>query len=491
MSISISTQFDREKIDHTQDYEGHLMVSMHAEDKKFTRTPISTVLVLDVSGSMSGSTQCGKSKMSLLKEVATKFVQNLTDKDEISIVTFTSDVKCILPMTKADKKADIQAAIERLEPQWSTNMSGGVSEGFSRINAKFKGVQRLMLLTDGLANVGIMGDDHDGFINLVKAKDSACTVSTFAFGNDADLDLLQALAREGGGNFYYIKDADISSIFARELGGIASCMGQNIKIKVAPSDKNEVVEVLNDFNIEDENGVATISADDIYAEESKHILVKMKLNKANGKLKDRAVTIAKVIVSYDDLKSGKREKTELSQKIQFVKPADADKETVLIVEEQVAGMKAAKAQVEAVQRANVGDWTGAKTVLEEAGAFCGLCANRGSDYADSLSGVVFASVDNFKQDTYNMSYGNTVRAAASNYSRMKAGSGSAVMGSLGEIKRTLRQKKMEANFQGSSPSTTTPQVPFPSPVPVNDPEKTEEDTAKKKKGFSKSKTRKR
>ena len=84
MSISISTQFDREKVDHTQDYEGHLMVSMQAEDKEFTRTPISTVLVLDVSGSMHGSTQCGKSKMDLLKETATKLVQNLTDNDEIA-----------------------------------------------------------------------------------------------------------------------------------------------------------------------------------------------------------------------------------------------------------------------------------------------------------------------------------------------------------------------------------------------------------------------
>ena len=71
--VAAAAQLDRRKVDRAEDYEGHLMVSIEGSDADFKRTPICTVLVLDVSGSMGGT------KLDQLKETARKSAKNLTD----------------------------------------------------------------------------------------------------------------------------------------------------------------------------------------------------------------------------------------------------------------------------------------------------------------------------------------------------------------------------------------------------------------------------
>jgi len=173
-AVSVKAQLDRTKIDKGEDYDGHMMVSVTGSDKDFKRTPICTVLVLDVSGSMGGT------KMDLLKETATKIAQNLTDKDEIAIVAFASHVETILERTNAADKSKIVAAISRLHATTMTNMSGGFQQGLRQVNEKFKGVKRIMLLTDGQANQGI--SDRAGLLDVVSGRDSCCTMSTFGEG---------------------------------------------------------------------------------------------------------------------------------------------------------------------------------------------------------------------------------------------------------------------------------------------------------------------
>jgi len=461
--------FDREKIGQSQDYEGHLMVSLEAEDKSFQRTPVNVVLVLDVSGSMSGR------KLSLLKTTAGKIVQNLTNKDEVAIVTYASDVQVDISNQKIDGKESILSTIHSLQTRGMTNMSGGLLEGFSQVNAKFNGVQRVMLLTDGLANVGIQADNYEGFLNLVKNRDSKCTLSTFAFGGDADVELLQGMAKNGGGNFYYIRNEDIDDVFARELGGIASCLAQNIEISVSPS-QGKVVEVFNDYNVEDKNGVAVIRADDIYVGETKHVLVKLKVDKPNGKPKNRPFSIAKVTITYDDLKTNKKERIEFNQRVRFVKDTDADQDAALAVAEQVASLIAAKAQVEAVKKANAGDWNGANLVMAGAAVELQSVVDRGSTYAAEVHCLHSGISDNLSADKYSASYGSTVRSAAVAYSRSKAGSGDEH--TFSKLRKTKSQSMMEGAFKSDPTSTYDPDQfkpdlskmpplnPFPSCGPI-------------------------
>lgn len=449
--ITVSAQLDRNNIDRTQDYKGHMMVSINAEDKDFERTPVDVVLVLDVSGSMSGSTGCGKSKIDLLKDTAAKLVRNLTDKDKIAIVTFASNVSVLLPSQGAGNKEPVLRAIEQLIPTNSTNMSGGLIEGLRQIEEQFDGVQRIMLLTDGLANVGV--SSREGLLALVKERDSKATVSTFGFGPDdggtgyggCDQELLADMAKAGGGNFYFINDRDIGNVFARELGGIVSCQAQNITVEVTPNNGHEVVEVLNDFTVEDRNGTAAVTAGDIYVGETKHVLVKMKLSKPNGEAKDRPFSFAKVVVSYDDLTSNKRESVELKPKVTSVKPEDADKDPILEVQEQVSFLEAASAQVKAVAFANNGDFNAARVLLAGVEEQVGFVAARGSKLAEGVGATLKACAADFTETRYTKGYGATIRSAAVGAScyRSSSGDGKQFMSSLCS---TNAQRDMEAAF---------------------------------------------
>jgi Ca-activated chloride channel homolog len=415
MSIHASVLFDRDKLNREEDYEGNLMVSIKAEDPNFQRTPVCTVLVLDVSGSMSGQ------KISLLRETATKIVQNLTEDDEIAIVTFTDVSEVVLSRINAGNKGHIFEVINRLDAKALTNMSAGLFDGFRQINEKFKGVQRVMLLTDGLANQGT--SHRSGLLDIVKNRDSECTISTFGFGSDADQELLADMAKAGGGNYYYITTSDIGSVFARELGGLVSCVAQNIEITVNPSADNEIIEILNGYTVEDKNGVAIIKAEDIYAEETKHVLVKMKIAKPNGKAKDRAFSIAHIAVAYDNLKSNKHESCKLNPKVKFVKAEDADKEAKLKVSEQAALLIASKAQVEAVKFANAGDFNAAQGVIRSAGVYLCNAVEQGSEVCGAFNANYIVQASNFTKDSYTADIGSDVRTSGLGMMRQRGSKG--------------------------------------------------------------------
>jgi len=434
--IAAAAQLDRRRVDKAEDYEGHLMVSIEGSDADFKRTPICTVLVLDVSLSMAGE------KLEQLKATARKIAQNLTDKDEIAIVAFSSHVETVLERTSAANREAILAAISRLHTMGCTNMSGGFMQGLRQVNEKFKGVKRIMLLTDGQANEGIK--DHEGLTGMVKGRDSSCSLSTFGFGTDCDQELLADMAKAGGGNYYFISGEDIKNVFARELGGMLSCIGQNLEVRIQPNKGGEVLEVLNDFTVDDKDGVAVINAEDLFAGETKHVLVKLRVARPSGKPKARPFSVAHVTVSWDGVKSKKHEKLELNPKVTFAKEADA--EPVLEVAEQVALIEAANAQLAAVEAAERGDFDGARGILRGTqAAFAGL-VNRGSESVKGLVGTMGASAKGFTAATYNATYGSTVSNAAVGAKKFRkaAGDGEAFLSS--NVAGTESMDSLEADF---------------------------------------------
>jgi len=427
--VEVKATLDRQKIDGSKDYEGYLMVSVTGSDKGFKRTPICTVLVLDASGSMSGE------KLAALKDTASKLARNLSDQDEVAIVAYASHVETVLERVGAANKEPILAAIGRLQATTCTNMSGGLAAGLKQVNEKFKGVKRIMLLTDGLANEGV--SDRAGLLGMVGGRASSCTVSTFGFGTDCDQELLADMAKAGGGNYYFIGGKDIGSVFARELGGMLSCIAQNLEVRIRPNKGGEVLEVLNDFTVEDKGGEAAINAEDLYAGETKHVLVRLRVAKPDGKPKARPFSVAHVAVSWDDATSKKHERRELNPKVTFVKAKDADAEPALAVAEQVALVQAANAQLEAVKAAERGDWAGAQDALRCAVRSFSLLADRGSESARGLVGAMCASAEGFHAGTYTHAYGSTVSNAALNATKYRKGGGdgaaflSSVVGSKG------------------------------------------------------------
>ena len=423
--ISVAVQFDREKIDSTRDYEGHLMVTVKADDdEEMQRTPVCCVLVLDRSGSMDWpsdgeiGTVDPKTKMESLKDVTRKLVENLKPGDQIAVVTYSENVEVLVARVDAKNKQSILSSIDGLQPDAATNLSAGLLEGIRQIDETFDGVKRVMLLTDGLANRGITGPS---LVDLVRDRDSDCTISTFGFGPDADGDLLQEMAKAGGGNHYHIVgNKDIGNVFARELGGITSCVAQNIEVEVEPASGIEIIKSLNDFRTEQKGNSLVVKADDIYAGETKHILIKMTVAKPDGSPKNLLSPLANVRVSYHEAKSGRREHVDFDLDIRFTKPEDSDQKPVLVIQEQVAMLEAAHAQKKAVKLANTGDWKGAKRLIGSARKGLRAAHSLGSMMAGNCLESNSMEVDSYTVVSYSADFGQQVSSAASGAMRSRA-----------------------------------------------------------------------
>jgi len=239
-------------------------------DKK--RVPLNISLVLDRSGSMAGD------KIEYAKKAAMFVVDQLNSNDILSIVNYDDKVEVTSPSQPVKNKEMLKAAIDQICDRGSTNLSGGTLQGYFQVAKTMKAgyVNRVLLLTDGLANVGIT--DPSELKKLVdnKYKEKGIAISTFGLGADYNEDLLTLLAETGRANYYFIKQADqIPGIFASELKGLLSVVGQNAALSVTLPDGMECEKVYG-YPYELKNSKVEIKFNDIYANDEKAVLIKLK-----------------------------------------------------------------------------------------------------------------------------------------------------------------------------------------------------------------------
>jgi len=107
--------------------------------------------------------------------------------------------------------------------------------------------RKILLLTDGLANVGITDPSQLVEITQTAGSDGIGT-STIGFGADFDEDLLTQMADAGSGNAHYAETPEAApAIFAAELEGLTSLVAQNVSLEIRPSDDVEVLGILNEY----------------------------------------------------------------------------------------------------------------------------------------------------------------------------------------------------------------------------------------------------
>lgn len=120
-------------------------------------------------------------------------------------------------------------------------------EGYKQVKANYdpKRINRVLLLSDGLAGSGIT--DRTALRQIVKDKNNTdnITISSFGIGADFNDLMMTDLAEYGSGNYYFIENShQIQDIFSRELNNISSVVAQNTKIRVQfPQQYLEVAQV--------------------------------------------------------------------------------------------------------------------------------------------------------------------------------------------------------------------------------------------------------
>lgn len=197
---------------------------LHELDRK----SVTLTFVVDTSGSMRN-----EGKMELAKRSLERLVDALDRFDRVGIVAYESNARVILEPTS--DRNEILRAIDRLQPGGSTNAEAGLVLGYDMATENYDRNRnnRVVLISDGVANVGRTG--ADGILQRIEDEtQNGITLTAIGVGittyNDV---LLEQLADNGNGNYYYIDD-DIEArrLFGEELLSVLETVARDAKVQV-------------------------------------------------------------------------------------------------------------------------------------------------------------------------------------------------------------------------------------------------------------------
>ena len=195
------------------------------------RKGASLTFVIDTSGSMDL-----ENRLELVKRSLALLVEQLQPTDTVAIVEYGSDARVVLGPTPADDAWAIQEAIAHLVPGGSTNAAAGLHLGYELARHAFRegGINRVILASDGVANVGVT--DADGLLDLIGrgATDHIQLVTVgFGMGNFNDA-LMEQLADDGDGFYAYVDDADEARrLFLEDLSGTLTSVALDARAQVS------------------------------------------------------------------------------------------------------------------------------------------------------------------------------------------------------------------------------------------------------------------
>lgn len=295
--LTLSASFGQPVVAAGEKTTNFLKVSLTGEptSSKAKRPPVNIAIVLDRSGSMQGD------KIKHAKLAAITAVERLSSDDIISIVSYDTTVQIVVPATKARDKEAIRRGIESIEVAGNTALFAGVSKGADELR-KFlerEKVNRVILLSDGLANVGpsTPAELADLGRSLVK---EGISVSTFGLGLGFNEDLMTKLSSASEGNHAFIESpADLERIFNLEFGDVLSVVAQEVTVTIDCEGFRPVRAMGRDADIHGQKVVADLHQ--VYAEQEKYLLLESEI--PAGELAGPAPK-AMVTVRCRDMQSG-------------------------------------------------------------------------------------------------------------------------------------------------------------------------------------------
>ena len=189
------------------------------------------VFLVDVSGSMNA-----ENKLSLAKRALTMLVDELTNADTVSIVTYASGEDVLIEGANPVKdKARLLAAIDGLYADGSTNGQRGLQQAYE-VAQKYqrpKGNNRVIMCSDGDLNVGITSESelHD-YVTEKKQTGIYLSVLGFGEGNYKDTKM-ETLADDGNGNYYYIDSIlEARKVLCEELTQTLYAVADDVKFQL-------------------------------------------------------------------------------------------------------------------------------------------------------------------------------------------------------------------------------------------------------------------
>ncbi|MCM1299082.1 MAG: VWA domain-containing protein [Firmicutes bacterium] len=192
--------------------------------------PSNLVFLIDSSGSM-----YSYDKLPLIKKAFSLYIENMSENDRISIVTYASRNDTLIDGGTIQDKDRILDILSSLEASGSTNGSGGIEAAYKLAEKHFidGGINRVILATDGDLNVGITSESQ--LKKLIEEKrESGVYLSVLGVGTGNIKDnKMETLADNGNGNYSYIDSLnEAKRVLIEEKGATFFTVAKDVKFQV-------------------------------------------------------------------------------------------------------------------------------------------------------------------------------------------------------------------------------------------------------------------
>lgn len=208
-----------------------LRIGIKASDRAVAElASANLVFLVDVSGSMDR-----REGLPLVKSTLKLLVDQLREQDRVSLVVYAGDSRVVLEPTSGREKAKIRTAIDQLTAGGSTAGASGIELAYQQAQQAYipKGINRVLLATDGDFNVGV--SDFDSLRQMaVDKRKTGVSLTTLGFGVDNyNEHLMEQLADAGDGNYAYIDNLrEARMVLVDQLGSTLTVVAKNVKLQV-------------------------------------------------------------------------------------------------------------------------------------------------------------------------------------------------------------------------------------------------------------------
>jgi Ca-activated chloride channel family protein len=215
----------------------HVPVALHMKvETTSVRRGTHFILVIDTSTSM-----LEESRLENVKHSASLILNFLGPSDRLSLITFgeESEIHCSAVACTSEQKTVIQAVLDKITVDGCTNLSAGLMNVKTVINASSGPASGpalkcgVLLLTDGHANRGVHESDKLlKMFDTVHEQNPQLSFTVVGYGTTHNAVLMKSIAENTNGAYCVVENLEgAATVIGNTIGGLFSCSAQLVKLK--------------------------------------------------------------------------------------------------------------------------------------------------------------------------------------------------------------------------------------------------------------------
>ena len=256
--------------------------------------PLNITVIVDKSGSMYGS------RIEYVKQGLKLMLSNLTTNDYFSIVVYDTTAKTLLSPTLMKNPGAARELIDSIDADGSTALYDGMVLGYQENLKSYSTnrVNRVILLSDGQANVGVV--DTASIIAASKTyNDQGVGITTIGVGSDFNYELMSGLAKESGGNFYFLEnESKVTQVLSDELDFVLTPIAKNLVITFKMTGKYLISDTYGLTLKTNEQGYPYLKVDTVYLSKRNGVMM-VKLGAATNFRALKNAKLLDISLSYE------------------------------------------------------------------------------------------------------------------------------------------------------------------------------------------------